>query len=208
MKVFPICYFPPVHWYVAAMRFEEIWLDGWQPYRKQQFTSRTHILTSNRVLPLTIPVERRSARAPIKEKRISYAESWQRQHWRSLVAAYSNSPYFEYYCDRFEPLFQQPFEWLIDLLWAAHEQVQEALRWEVHVTFTQAYQSVGTYGVDYRDAFDASLRQLPDWFEPVRYPQVFDGFQPGLSILDLLCNEGPQSSEIIRQSWNKEGTDV
>lgn len=203
IKVFPICYFPPVHWYAAATRHQEIQLEVWQPYRKQRFTSRMHILASNRVLPLTLPIERRNTRASIKDKKISYAEAWQRQHWRSLQASYQNSPFFEYYEDRIRPLFSHRYEWLVDLLMATTEATNAMLGWDGTVSMTKALTPEGEGIIDFRKDFDASRRVWPTWFMPTPYPQVFSGFHPGLSCLDLLFNEGPQAMAVLNTCFQE-----
>ena len=65
------------------------------------------------------------------------------------------------------------------------------------ITFTDAYVMDVQEGVtDYRDVIRPK-HPLPDTaFQPRRYYQVYEqkhGFQPNLSILDLLFNEGPEA---------------
>lgn len=199
--VFPLCYFPPIPWFVAALRHGQVWLDAGQPYRKQQYSSRAFIQVANRTLPLTIPVERRSARAPLRDKAISFAEDWAGQHWRSLRTAYRNSPYFTYYEDRLAPLFHAPEAQL-----AAHNRrclqvVLDLLHLDLDLGDLPG--EAPAPAADYRQAFDPSLRTLPPWFDPQPYGQVFEPFVPGLSILDLLCNLGPESSTYLRATWRE-----
>ena len=115
--VFPIAYFPPVHWFAKAISFDQIYLEVNQHFRKQQITNRMHIRAANGILPLTIPIKRRGSKTPVKDKKISYAENWQKQHWQSLISAYSNSPYFIYYEDEVaNGIFQKKHEFLLDFL--------------------------------------------------------------------------------------------
>ncbi|MEL7343096.1 MAG: WbqC family protein, partial [Bacteroidota bacterium] len=46
-------------------------------------------------------------------------------------------------------------------------------------------------------------KQWPEWYRSNPYPQVFDGFSPDLSIVDLLFNEGPSSAQILRLSYEE-----
>ncbi|RMG60939.1 MAG: hypothetical protein D6722_20330 [Bacteroidetes bacterium] len=194
---FPLHYFPPIPWFVAALRYERVYVDADQPYRKQRYHSRAFIKMPNRVLPLTIPVARRSARAPLRDKMVSFAEDWPGQHWRSLQMAYRRSPYYEYYEDRLRPLFEEPAPSLVAHNWRCLRLVAELLNLPQVME-----EGAGPAGLDdFRGAFDPSLRQLPPWFEPVPYAQVFPPFAAGLSILDLLFNLGPESLIYLRDAW-------
>ena len=159
------------------------------------------IRASNRVLPLTIPIQRRGQRMPIRDKKISYAENWQKQHWGSLQAAFRNSPYFEYYEDQLSLFYQRKYEFLLDLNLAILEVIWQWLGLEGKIRFSQEYFPTTHYQLDLRLAFDPSGKTIPDWFRAVPYTQVFEGFVPGLSILDLLCNLGPESRKILQMGW-------
>lgn len=200
MNIYPICYFPPIPWFSAAIQENTLLLEVHQHYRKQQFTSRTWIRASNRTLPLTVPVGKRGAKIPIKDKRISYSEKWPHQHWQSLIAAYANSPYFEFYREDLEAFFQQEFTFLPDLLLASLELTKGILQADFKVMLTEEYLLSEAYEADFRNSFDPSLQQLPDWFGAREYPQVFEGFVPGLSILDLVFNLGPESRLYLLES--------
>ena len=201
MILLPVFYFPPIPWFVAALQEEKLYLDLNQPYRKQRYFSRTDILGPNQVIRLSLPIERRSKRIPIKEKRISFAENWQKQHWRSLFYSYKNSPYFTYYADAFEQYYEKP-----------EAQLGSFLLEGIHICFSildhspEFYagaleQSEQSESIDYRNAFDPAPTSLPDWFRPIAYEQVFEGFTPGLSILDLLFNLGPESKSFLKRSF-------
>jgi hypothetical protein len=203
LNVYPIAYFPPIPWFVAARREEAFLLEVCQHYRKQQITNRMWIKGPNRALPLTIPVERRGARAPIRDKKISYAENWQKQHWYSWIAAYRNSPYFEYYEDDFRPLFEQKYVYLVDLLTEALGVLWQKLDLALRYSYTEEYHPASFYGRDFRMDFQAGLEAFPLWFQPQVYPQVFPGFTPGLSIVDLLFNEGPNCRLLLDRCYQE-----
>jgi len=201
MKVFPLYYFPPVHWYAAVSQEEKLLIDWYQPYRKQRYFSRMVIRGANQLLPLVIPVERRSKRIALKEKRISNAEDWQSQHWRSLVFAYKNSPYFEFYQDTLAPLYTQPYELLTSFLLDCLQKSFQLLQFQPDFSFTDTYLPGSDFQYDYRKDFEPGTRTLPIWYKPIAYEQVFGEFEPGLSILDLLFNKGPESKGILLASF-------
>jgi hypothetical protein len=202
--VFPLAYCPPISWFALVCREEKICLELAQPYQKQQYTNRMFIRVSNQVMPLSIPVERRSRHAPIREKRIAYQQDWQRHHWRSIRFAYQNSPFFAFYEDFFHPFYKQPYEYLapfhLDWLKLWFELLGKKIQWEV----TQAFRPAEAYARDYREAFDPVRKSLPIGVQNLPYPQVFEGFEPDLSILDLLCNLGPESLGFLQKMGEEE----
>lgn len=204
MKILPLCYFPPVHWYAALAAEEEVWLEVCQHYRKQQLSSRTLIKVANRVLPLTIPVRRRGAKIAIRDKKMSHAENWQIQHWRSLESAYRNSPYFEYYGEEIQQSIVRAEENLLDFLMAQIDLMNNFLGIETKIRFTDTYLEPGNQKEDLRGDFSARVGILPEWFHTTPYPQVFGEFQAGLSILDLLFNLGPEARVLLLDSIKRD----
>ena len=116
MIVLPVAYFPPIPWFTAIYDQEEILLEYCQHYRKQQISNRMYIKAANGNLGLSIPVQRRGRKMPIKDKKISYQENWTKQHWVSLYSAYRNSPYFLYYEAELEKIYKRKPIFLIDFL--------------------------------------------------------------------------------------------
>lgn len=201
----PVAYFPSVPWFVMAWNARSVELEVMKPYRKQAYTSRTYIRGPNRVEALVIPVERRGAHVPIRDKKISYAERWPVQHWRSLYFAYKNSPYFEYWGQEFHDLLFGSQTWLVDFLLTGMEKVQSLLNaeisWSRTATWVPDHQGAG----DFRFAFPPQWEMYPEEVGLSPYQQVFEPFVPGLSILDLLFNLGPESGAYLTQSYRGEG---
>ena len=54
---------------------------------------------------------------------------------------------------------------------------------------------------DYRKDFSTDLAIRPQWFKAEAYEQVFGEFEPNLSILDLICNVGPESSLMLTRAY-------
>ena len=200
MNIFPVGYFPPLPWFAAAIHEKHLLLEVNQFFRKQQITNRMHIRVANRVLPLTIPIQRRGAKVIIRHKRISYAENWPDHHWKSLQSAYANSPYFDYYRDELHRLYDSKPELLIDFLKKSIEWSCRVLGVEKVMKESAQYHPASYYQHDFRQDFDPGRKKLPEWFISKSYPQVFEGFEAGLSILDLLFNQGPESRKLLTES--------
>lgn len=198
MTVFPLYYFAPIPWFSAALKAENIQLEVCQHYVKQQNTNRMWIKTTSGKLPLIVPVKHTGERKALKEKRISYDTNWQKTHWKSIETAYRSAPYFEYYEDKLVRFYEKKYVFLAEYLLEIHQTCQQILDLPIQYALTTAYEMPDFYTADFRNAFDANCEILPEDFTPVPYTQVFEGFTPGLSILDLICNEGPKGRLLLK----------
>lgn len=201
MYILPLYYFAPIPWWVVALQGGTFALEVRENYRKQQYTGRTYIKGPNEIMPLVIPVERRSSKAPLIDKQISNRDRWMEVHKRSIIYSYKNSPYFEYYEEAVCGLFEQEETSLHTFLLNSMNIICGCLCIELPFTPTSSYLPKDSYTIDYRNAFDPTLKSLPPWFKVIPYRQVFGTFQPGLSILDLLFNKGPESVAFLQQSF-------
>lgn len=207
-------YFGPIQWYQKLYRYDHILIEQYDSYQKQTFRNRCVIATANGLQALTVPVEHPSPntsnKSPIplggagggllvKDLRISDHNQWRRIHWNALQSAYSESPFFEYYADDIRPFFEQKYDFLIDFNEAIRQKMCELIDIHPHVEYTQAFlppKPPTPLTLDLRSVISAKHPQPDADFESKPYWQVFQqkhGFQPNLSILDLLFNMGPES---------------
>ncbi len=200
MNVFPIYYFPPIPWFALAVREETILLDPYQYYRKQHFTTRTYIKSPNGVLPLIIPVGRKGQKKRINEKTASTTDRWREVHWRSVQHSYRNSAFFEYFESQFQHFFLSNGSKLVPILKNTIEVSLECLGIRKKILLTNEFKPVEEYENDYREVFIPQQNQIPEWFNPIPYYQVFGEFEAGLSIIDLICNAGPEGRSILNRS--------
>lgn len=190
-------YFGPVQWYQKLYRYDSILIEQHDTYQKQTFRNRCVIATANGLQALTVPVEAPGERCAMKEVRISDHNQWRRVHWNALQSAYSESPFFEYYQDDIRPFFEKKYDYLIDFNEAIRQKICELIDIEPKVEYTKEFiSSTPSTIADYREVIHAKHPQPDADFTPMRYWQVFErkhGFQPNLSILDLLFNMGTES---------------
>ncbi len=199
-------YLPSIAWCSAIWREKTVALDAAEHYQKGSLRNRCHIAGPNGPQRLSIPlIKGKHQQTPIREVRISYEEPWQRQHWRTIQAAYGNAPFYEHYADEIRPFYERRWTFLFD--YNIDFQVlilQKKLGWTGEFVFTSEYFPAGTWsqGADLRDDIGGGLNEFPTWFSPVRYPQVFEertGFLPNLSVLDLLLCCGKTGGEVLAQ---------
>ena len=137
----------------------------------------------------------------MKDIRISDHANWRHVHWNALLSAYGESPFFEYYQDDIRPFYEKKYEFLFDFNMETTEKMIELLDIRPKISITEAYiQSKELKEEDEIKDFRDVIRPkkpLPDAeFAPKRYYQVYGqkhGFQPNMSILDLLFNEGNEA---------------
>ncbi|ERJ58071.1 WbqC family protein [Sphingobacterium paucimobilis] len=188
-------YLPPVSYFHAiSQHADSILLDQHEHFPKQTYRSRTHIATANGILDLMIPIQHgRKEHVAMKEVKISYDHDWQRLHWASIQTAYRSSAYFEYYEDEFAPFYERQFEYLFDFNREQLELMLRLLKIQREIQCTDRY--VKNYeGLDFRTSIHPKKTSV--YTNPKVYYQVFEektGFQPNVSIIDLLFNQGPQS---------------
>jgi len=158
------------------------------------------ILDANGRLELSVPIKSTKGKTiPIDQIKISYDENWPLKHWRSIKSAYNSSPFFEEYEEDIKNLiFSKPLN-LIELNKTITDRIIILLGIEKDYQFTSEH-PLPIKCSDFRTYFKPS--KSPEIKNAKPYQQVFNykfDFVPNLSILDLLFNEGPYSTTILRE---------
>lgn len=192
-------YFGPVEWYHQLNRADVVYLEACESFIKQTYRNRCIIATANGQQALTVPIEHGGSRL-IRDVRISNHGSWRRVHWNALQSAYSESPFFEFYADDLRPFFEQDYEFLYDFNFEIMQKMCELLDIHPHVLHSEKFRMKS---VGFATAHDVSAKgiavadsTLYTLHSTKPYYQVFAhkfGFQPNLSILDLLFCMGPEA---------------
>lgn len=190
-------YFSPIAQYVAMAQAREFRFEVEDNFQKQTYRNRCYIYGANGKLLLNIPIvhERNGSRQKTREVRLDSQNNWQLLHKKSLEAAYRSSPYFEFYEEDINLIFEKKYIYLIDLLLDTHKVIFEALGLNPIIKKTEVFEM--NLSDDFRLLANAKAEQTFD-FEV--YHQVFSdkyGFISNLSILDLLFNEGPNSYDYL-----------
>lgn len=193
-------YFPSISHFVAMAQSEQITFEIEDNFQKQTNRNRTYIYSPNGIQLLNIPVKHsKLSHQKTKDIQIENDFDWQKQHFKSLEAAYRSSPFFEYFEDDIRPLFEKKHTFLLDLNFETLDFVTKSMRMKLdYNTTTEYFHEVNTNLIsDFR--FLANGKKDTSLFES--YTQVFDdkyGFINNLSILDLLFNEGKFAIDYLK----------
>lgn len=171
--------------------------------KRDKATHRFTIADTRGRLDLTVPIAKpASSRCRWSEIEVSTHGAWWDVHRVALESAYGRTPYFEFYIDRFLPMLTvgvtDRYPRLCDLASAWDEQIADIL------------------GLTRDDSgrvteHDGRLReavvelQLPP-YRQVRASRL--GFLPGLSVLDLIFNLGPESQIYLNDLANTLYSDI
>lgn len=192
-------YFPCILQMAAVVQASSVVFEVHDSFQKQTYRTRTYIAHSNGKMLLNTPVARANSdqvRKMTRDIQFSNDMPWQQHQYKSIVSAYSSSPFFEFYIDDLKPLFTKPAKGLLEHNIKLFELLCELLDLDIDFSYTSAY--VDKFdGIDLRELIDAK-KEVTCEFTP--YTQVFsqtNGFIPNLSILDLLFNLGPASTSYL-----------
>ncbi len=219
-------YFGSVEHYRLLAQHQQVIVDIGEHYERQSYRTRTRIVGPNGVQDLTVQIARRSGeKMPMRTVGLSYIETWPQQHVHAIRSAYGNTPWFIHFIDEIEAVVLQRYDRLVDLDLATMRLGMKwlGLRTEVVVSEEYVVQSslsdvlggaptkevsrLGHKTLDNDQPFDLRTtlhpkRSLPaEITSPPPYPQIFadrHGYQPRMSVIDLVMNSGPEARSILR----------
>jgi len=191
-------YFPSISHYVAIANADVVTLEMEDNFQKQTNRNRMYIYSPNGIQLLNIPIKHsKETHQKIQDVKLETAFDWQKQHFKSLEAAYRTSPFFEYFEDDLHPIFTKKHIFLMDLNLQTMELVSKCLGMNFTTEKTTEYFHEVNNKTDYRNLING--KKDTTQIEP--YTQVFGekhGFINNLSILDLLFNEGRYAKDYLK----------
>jgi hypothetical protein len=191
-------------------------------YQTKDFNNRNRIKTHTGPIWLSVPVESKDHRSKRLSEIKIVNDGWNRKHFKSIDLAYRKAPFYGAYIGDLENiLVRRTYERLADLNGATLDFALRALGIDVPIVTASDYDFRGsksdlvldmctqlgatTYifgaqGRDYADvaSFEAAGINVSfqDYQHPV-YPQLHGGFEPYMSVIDLLFNVGPDSMKVL-----------
>lgn len=186
-------YLPSVGWFKQYLQAGEVFIEARENFVKSSQRNRASIVGGNGRLLLSIPVAGGRDHHQTYKDTLTHGTDWQKSHWQSLRSAYGSSPFFEHYGPVLELLYNGTETNLFDFNQRLLNTLLRLLKINKPYALTQEYQKTPEGVLDLR-------KGIPQPTLP-RYYQVFEdrhGFQPDLSVVDLLFNLGPQSLNYLK----------
>jgi hypothetical protein len=193
-------------------------------YTIRDWRNRNLIKTANGPLWLTIPVEVKGKYfQKIKDVTVSDPQ-WARKHWASITHSYSKAPCFPTYKELFADLYGRAEERLLSMI--NHRFISAICRLlgiRTAISWSMDYELVGdkteklvnlckqagathylsgpaakSYLVEESFNREGISVSYIDYSGYPEYSQLYPPFEPGVSILDLIFNEGPDAATYMK----------
>jgi hypothetical protein len=193
-------------------------------YTRRDWRNRNLIKTSQGTAWLTIPVQVKGRYLQtIRETRVRDQE-WREQHWKTLRQNYARAPHFAEHAARFEKLYLEgQEEYLSEINHRFIREICDILDIKTMIRWSSDYPEIegnterlvewckvsgateylsGPAAKDYivEERFAAAGIKLL-WMDYSGYPeyrQPYPPFEHGVSVLDLIFNEGPDANRYMK----------
>lgn len=189
----PSCFCADISYYAALASYPVAAIDSDMRYDKRaKHTHRTTIASTHGPLTLTIPVQKPQMNhgALWNNILVSSHDDWWHIHTTAWESAYGRTPFFEYYADMILPLISENAvgKPVTDLNAALDSSIRTILGLDTKIVNLSDIEPQLTLH-DYRRTLP-TVDNYPPYYQ-VRAQQL--GFIPGMSILDLIFNLGPEA---------------
>ncbi len=226
IPILPAFYFGSVEHYRLLAQHPKVIIDIGEHYLRQSYRTRTRIVGPNGVQDLVVPIERHSGeKMPMRTVGLSYVESWPQQHLHAIRSAYGKSPWYIHFIDEIEAVVLKKYDRLVDLDLATMRLGMKWLGLGTEVVVSEEYvvpsrlsdvpchspinvsdmghkTSDNQQALDFRSSLHPKKPLPPEIPSTPHYPQVFadrHGFTPRMSVIDLVCNTGPDAVRSLEQ---------
>jgi len=192
-------------------------------FEKNSLTNRNKIRNKDGWSWLTVPLKTKGkfGNLPINEVEISNTGNWKKKHWNSIKSNYSKAIFFCDHADFFEKIFERDWTKLIDLIKETTDYSLDVFNSKTTIMYSSQMRVKGKkdelvlnlckevgadiylsgiMGKDYLDEekfIESGIKVYYQNYNFPEYNQVFPGFEPYMSVIDLLFNHGPDSKKIF-----------
>jgi hypothetical protein len=193
-------------------------------YTRRDWRNRNLIKTANGLQWLTIPVQVKGRYfQKIRETEVG-DPAWARDHWRSIAHSYSRAAHFKDYKDWAEELYLGAGERLLSrvnyrfltaicrvlgirtqISWSMDYRLAEGQTERLVDLCKQAGATEYLSGPAAKDYMDEALFEREgialrymDYSGYPEYRQLFPPFEHGVTVLDLIFNEGPEATRYMK----------
>jgi len=191
-------------------------------YTKNDWRNRNLIQTKQGIQWLSIPVQQSTLNQLIKDTKVA-DKRWNKKHWVTISQNYSKAQYFKEYKDILEDLYLgNTSNYLCEINYRFIMQINKLLGITTKIRFSSEFdlkegQTEKLLGIlddsmatsylsgpaakGYIDEKLFNSKMNLEWMNYDRYPiykQLNSPFCHGVSILDLILNKGPDSTQYMK----------
>jgi len=199
-----------------------VYMDDVKYSKSDKFINRNYIKNPNGKQLLTLPLKTGgSDNFLVKDLEIDDPRKHLKAHFNNIRQNYIKSAFFKMYETQIKEIYDRPYLYLKDISYdllvfiaqalGIQTQFVKATNLEIGTSKNQYLIDLckkfncnmyifGAQGRDYADAEIWSENNISIEFQDYKHPeykQMFGGFEPYLSVLDLLFNHGPESLFIL-----------
>lgn len=211
---------PPEYWpglvYMALVQQADtcVLADTFQ-YSRQSFQNRARIRNPQGWQWISVPLKGGQHGTAIDRVRLRSHLRWQRPHWRALTYNYRTSPFFVHFERELQSVLDQEWHHLGALTCKTVQVLADFLGLGTKILRASALAGRPETVSDILEAVTPSTLLIPEavaeidaghaekvrilHVAPSTYRQNFDGFEAGMSALDLVFNYGPEASRMLAQ---------
>ncbi len=191
---------------------------------KTKFANRNKVRTNNGWCWLTVPIQTKGKdkEFTLNKLEISNDSNWEHKHWATIQHNYAKTPYFDLHKDFFKEVYSTPNNYLSNLVNKITNYLFKQLGLKTKILYSSNMNPVGKkdelilnlckqvdakkyisgiFGKEYlnkENFVDNNIEiDFHHYKHPV-YPQHYSGFEPYMSVIDLLFNCGPDSAQIMK----------
>lgn len=199
-----------------------IYLDDVQ-YTDRDWRNRNRIKTSNGLIWLTVPVLfSRKNHLAVEDVPIDYSQKWVEKHINSIRHAYSKANHYYQYSELFFDILRNKCASISELNRNINHWIMDELQIKTPTKMSSDFRPTGSRtdrlldllkkagGTSYLSGPSAKNYLETDKFTTAgislhyktydypEYPQLYGRFEPQVSVLDLLFNNGPDSRKYLK----------
>lgn len=193
-------------------------------YTRRDWRNRNAIKSPGGLTWLTIPVQVKGRYFQKIKDTVVVDDNWRRTHWRSIIHCYSKAKYFSAYKDLFEDLYLKSKEvFLSQINYRFLTAICQILGINTKITWSMDYQLVegkterlvgmckqagateylsGPAAKAYIDEElfrdEGIAVRYMDYSDYPEYGQLHVPFEPNVSIIDLILNEGRDAAKYMK----------
>lgn len=216
----PPAYFPALAYTALLTYVDHFILADTFRYRAETFQNRSKLRNAQGGHWISIPLFGHPEGRPIHEVDIETGSRWCEKHWRSFLYDYRSTMYFAFYRDRFQPFFDEEWQALADCTCQSVRRQADLYGIDTSITRATRLDKAPATRAAIFDQVDEETLVVPEGerpagdvdgdvrefrYAPPTYHQNFEGFEPGMTALDLVFNYGREAPRRLIQGIDAVG---